>query len=58
MPSPQLDDRVLFPQSRGAAIDADVVAKLGAGRRVYLAHCVGEPVPRIEPYEPSRAVAP
>jgi hypothetical protein len=58
MPSPQLDDRVLFPQSHGASTDADVVAEFGAGRRLYLAHCVGEAVPRIAPYEPAKAVAP
>jgi hypothetical protein len=53
MPSPTFDDRILFPRAGGAEKDGAVLAAFGAGRTTYLAHCVGEPKPKIERYDPA-----
>ncbi len=52
LPSPRLDDRVLFPAESGAAADSAVAARFGSGRATYLAHCVDEPSPSIEHFDP------
>jgi hypothetical protein len=53
MASPTFDDRILFPRAGGPEKDRAVFAQFGAGRQSYLAHCVGEPKPRIERYDPA-----
>ena len=53
MPSPTFDDRILFPRAGGAEKDGALLAAFGAGRKSYLAHCVGEPKPKIERYDPA-----
>jgi hypothetical protein len=52
MPSPLFDDRALFPRIGGPENDRAVVARFGAGRTTYLAHCISEATPRIERYDP------
>ena len=51
MPSPHLDDRVLFARSAGPDIDSRVAAQIGAGRDTYLARCVAAPEPGIDRYD-------
>ena len=53
MPSPTLDDRILFARTKGIETDASVAARFGRGRGIYLAHCVAAPEPRIERYDPA-----
>jgi hypothetical protein len=52
MPSPTFDDRLLFANVDGVADDTALMAKYGAGRAAYLAHCIAEPSPRIERFDP------
>ncbi len=54
MPSPALDDRVLFARTHGSGPEGDarIAARFGAGRSIYLAHCVAAPEPRVERYDP------
>ena len=42
----------LFPAESGAAADSAVAARFGSGRATYLAHCVDEPSPSIEHFDP------
>jgi hypothetical protein len=59
MPSPTLDDRVLFAKTGGPATDAAVAASVSPDRSVYFARCVAAPEPKIERYDPaSGRVAP
>jgi hypothetical protein len=52
MPSPRLDDRVLFTRSGAAAADATVASRFGVDRAIYFARCVAAPEARIEHYDP------
>jgi hypothetical protein len=53
MPSPRLDDRVLFARTGGAPADATVAARFGADRAIYFSRCVAAPEPTIERYDPA-----
>ena len=52
MPSPTLDDRILFSNIDGPAADTALVEHYGPGRSVYTSRCIGEPHPTIERFDP------
>ncbi len=51
MPSPTLDDRVLFANIDGPEADTALAQRYG-DRHVYYSRCVAEPHPRLERFDP------
>ncbi len=55
LPSPLLDDKVLFAMSQGGARDRTVFERFGKGRTAYLSRCLHHPSAALEPYNLSAA---